>query len=264
MIERDSDFMDEVAKPAGEPAQLMLDLEGFEGPIDILLTLARQQKVDLTRISILKLADQYLAFIQVLRHQRLELAADYLVMAAWLAYLKSRLLLPKDEHAEDEPSGEEMAAALQFQLRRLEAMRAAGQKLFARDLLGRDVFARGLGEGVTVVRRPIYALTVNDLLRAYAEHTRRGAGIGLRIAPTPLMSMEAAVRRLSAMLGLAIDWVTLESFLPPISGDPLVARAALAATFAASLELAREGKIRIRQDHPFAPIYLRKSDMERS
>ncbi len=252
------DFEDDVA--GGAPAQLVLDLDGFEGPIDVLLGLARDQKVDLTRISILQLADQYLDYVRQARRQRLELAADYLVMAAWLAYLKSRLLLPT-EGGEDEPSGEEMADALAFQLRRLEAMREAAAKLMARDLLGRDVFARGQPDGIEVVAKPVYAIDLHDLLRAYASHRQRqGAMAILPVEQGRLMSLSDAVQRLSGMLGIALDWTTLARFLPADIGDPLLARSSLAATFVATLELCKEGKLRLRQAQAFAPIYIRNKE----
>ncbi len=247
-----------------DPVQLVLDLDGFEGPIDVLLTLAREQKVDLTRISILQLADQFLEYVRLARRQRLELAADYLVMAAWLAYLKSRLLLPEDEDNEDGPSGEELAEALAFQLRRLESMGEASTKLMALDQLGRDIFPRGSAESLEVVAKPTYAISLNDLLSAYAAHERRrNAPRNLRIEQTKLFSLGAAMARLSDMLGLALDWTTLEQFLPADIADPLLARSALASTFAASLELVREGKLYLRQSGPFAPIYLRRNEETR-
>jgi len=250
------DDFDDAADAVG-PAQLVLDLDGFEGPIDVLLTLAREQKVDLLHISILQLADQYLDYVRRARRQRLELAADYLVMAAWLAYLKSRLLLPEDG-AEGEPSGEEMAEALAFQLRRLEAMREAAAKLMARDLLGRDVFARGVPEDISPLAVPVYALTLNDLLSAYADQRRRRVAVAsFHLGPIRLMTLEAAIRRLSGMLGMALEWTTLARFLPPDLGDPLLARSALASTFAATLELCRSGRIRLRQERPFAPLFVR-------
>jgi segregation and condensation protein A len=254
------DFEDPAPRSV-EPVQLVLDLDGFEGPIDLLLVLAREQKVDLTRISILQLADQYLAFVQRARQASLELAADYLVMAAWLAYLKSRLLLPSQDD-EAEPSGEELAEALAFQLRRLEAMREAGQRLMARDLLGRDVFARGAADGITVIQTPIYSLSLYDVIKAYADQARRGRPTALSIPPSELFSIDAAVARLSAMLGRAVQWSSLESFVPTGLVGTLIARSALASTFAASLELAREGKLALRQDHPFAPIFLRAAQGE--
>jgi segregation and condensation protein A len=248
----------ELARPelAPETADLVVDLEGYEGPIDMLLTLAREQKVDLTHISILRLADQYLAFIAAARHLRLEIAADYLVMAAWLAYLKSRLLLPQPP-APDEPSGADMAAALTYQLLRLEAMQEAGVRLMARPQLGRDVFARGAPEGLPRVLVPVWDVTLYDLLRAYGDGRQRKEGGVLHIVPTELYSLDDAMQRLSRILGRVPDWRSLMSFLPPVVGDGIVWRSAIAATFAASLELARSGKLQLRQDAAFGPIYLR-------
>ena len=237
-------------------AALVVELDGFEGPIDMLLNLAREQKVDLTKISILQLADQYLAFIAEARRLRLELAADYLVMAAWLAYLKSRLLLPEPQ-PEDEPSGAEMAAALAFQLQRLEAMQQAGVRLMARPQLGRDVFARGAPEGLRLVSRIVYDVGLYDLLRAYGEGRRRGEGGVLEIRAAELYSMDDALERLGRWLGRLPDWRSLMSFLPDGGGTGLVGRSAVAATFAASLELARAGRVQLRQDAAFGPIWLR-------
>ncbi|PWC34794.1 chromosome segregation protein ScpA [Azospirillum sp. TSO35-2] len=237
--------------------QLLLVLDGFEGPLDMLLALGRDQKVDLTRISILELADQYLAFVAEARKVRLELAADYLVMAAWLAYLKSRLLLPEPEG--EEPSGEDMAAALAFQLQRLEAMKEAAARLFARPRLGIDVHPRGAPEDLDLHRKSVYEVTLFDLLRAYGRHRgRKEAGV-LHIAPVRLYSMEEAVQRLSALLGHMPDWATLASFLPGGAGEggALLTRSALAAHFAATLELAKAGRVELRQEGAFAPLYVR-------
>ena len=236
--------------------ELVVDLEGYEGPIDMLLTLAREQKVDLTKISILALADQYLVYIGAARRLRLEIAADYLVMAAWLAYLKSRLLLPEPAPA-DEPSGAELAAALTHQLQRLEAMQQAGARLMARPQLGRDVFARGAPEGLPRVLRPIYDATLYDLLKAYGDQRQRKEAAVLHIEPPELFSMDDALQRLSRLLGRMPEWRTLMSFLPPGLRGGIVERSALAATFAASLELVRAGKLQLRQDNAFGPIYLR-------
>lgn len=241
---------------APEREQLVLDLDGYEGPIDVLLTLARDQKVDLTRISILQLADQYLAFIATARSLRLELAADYLVMAAWLAYLKSRLLLPEPEEL-GEPTGAELAANLAMQLRRLEAMQAAGASLMRRPQLGREVYARGEPEPIKVVHRPVYRDTLYDLLSAYGRQVGRKQDSILRIPPTELYSMDDALRRLGDMLGRSIDWRILAAFLPPEMKGGLPRRAALAATFAASLELVRSGRAEFRQDKAFGPLFLR-------
>lgn len=248
---------DGAADPIPASEQLMLVLDGFEGPLDMLLALGREQKVDLTRISILELADQYLAFVTEARKVRLELAADYLVMAAWLAYLKSRLLLPALE--DEEPSGEDMAAALSFQLQRLEAMKEAAAALFARPLLGRDVFARGAPEDIDIRRKAVYEVTLYDLLRAYGQHRQRREGGVLRVAPLRLYSMEDAVRRLSGLLGHMPDWMTLASFLPGGEDGTLLGRSALAAHFAATLELAKAGRVELRQDAAFAPLYVRSA-----
>ncbi len=245
------------AAPDREPVQLVLDLHGYEGPIDALLQLAREQKVDITRISILDLAEQYLEFVREARRLRLELAADYLVMAAWLAYLKSRLLLPRPEDEEAEPSGAEMAAALRFQLQRLQAMQEAGQKLLRQPRLGRDVFARGAPEEIPVVTVPRHDCSLYDLLRAYADQRGRVEASSLRVDPLDLDSVEAAIGRLRRQLGAVPSWRTLFSFLGPELGDGLQRRSAVAATFAASLELCREGEVELRQDATFGPLFLR-------
>jgi segregation and condensation protein A len=239
---------------------LVLSLDGFDGPIDLLLALARDQKLDLTRISILQLADQYLAFVAEARRVRLELAADYLVMAAWLAYLKSRLLLPEPET--EEPSGQEMAEALAFQLQRLEAMQRAGARLTARPQLGRDVFARGAPEGIRVVAHSVFDLSLYDLLRAYADHRRRQEFGTWRPPPLELFSLEEALERLSSLLGRMPDWSSLASFVPPGLSGPLAGRSALASTFLASLQLAKEGAVELRQEGAFAPVYIRRAERE--
>ena len=237
-------------------SELIVHLDGFEGPIDLLLTLARDQKVDLTKISILGLAEQYLSFIEAAQRLRLEIAADYLVMAAWLAYLKSRLLLPSGE-GDEEPTGSELAAALSYQLQRLEAMRNAAETLFARPLLGRDVFARGAPEGIRVTTRSVYEATLFELLQAYGATQRRRKPAPLRIEQMELFSMDDALGRLSQVLGKVPDWSALSSFLPGGLEDDLVRRSAVAATFAASLELVRSGQAEIRQDQLFGPIFFR-------
>lgn len=240
-------------------SRFVVDLDGFEGPLDLLLELARHQKVDLIHISILQLADQYLAFIGEARQVRLEIAADYLVMAAWLAYLKSRLLLPRSADDEGpEPTGEEMAAALQFQLQRLEAMRETGERLLARPRLGVDVFARGEPEGITVISTPDYDVSLYELLSGYARQKRRGKATTYTLPPLNLYSVEDAIERLSEMLGSMPDWQTLASFLPADLGDGIERRSALAAHFSATLELARIGRIDLRQSSTFGPIYLRR------
>ncbi len=251
----DETFEEQSGGHAGE-APLVVDLEGYEGPLDVLLALARAQKVDLTRISILTLAEQYLAFIAEVRRLSLEIAADYLVMAAWLAYLKSRLLLPEPP-TEDEPSGEEMAARLAFQLRRLEAMREVGVRLMARPLLRREVFPRGAPEGIRVIRNQVFEASLYELLKSYADHRARRAATSLRIAPAPVYSVDMALGHLHALLGSVPDWQTLESFLPAELAADVSLRSAVASTFAASLELARQGKVELRQGNAFGPIYMR-------
>lgn len=254
------DFTSEHALPERAPDErLVVDLEGFEGPLDLLLTLAREQKVDLKRISILKLADQYLEFIAHARRLRLEVAADYLVMAAWLAYLKSRLLLPEQEQ-EEEPSASEMAAALAFQLQRLQAMQDAGAKLLSRPRLGLEVFRRGAPERFRSIRTPVYEVTLFDLLKSYGDHHRRRQTATLHISPNELFTVEQALSRLQRLLGRTPDWQSISSFLPPDIREGLVARSALASTFVASLELARSGRVQIRQNTPFGPIYLKSGD----
>ncbi len=237
--------------------ELILDLEGYEGPLDALLALARDQKVDLRRISMLALVDQYLAFIARARRLRLEIAADYLVMAAWLAYLKSRLLLP-DPPQDDEPSGAEMADALQLQLRRLEAMQEAGARLMARPLLGVDVWGRGQPEGTPVVRRLQWDIKLYDLLKVYGEIHRPADADRYEVAPMQFFSVEEAVERLGRMLGLALDWKSLLAFLPPGLTEAPRLRSAMAATFVASLQLAKEGTVQLRQTEAYGPIFLRR------
>ncbi len=255
-----SDFEDEprVEVPSGEGA-FVVSLEGFEGPIDLLLMLAREQKVDLAHISILALADQYLAFVAEARRRDLELAADYLVMAAWLAYLKSKLLLPKEESGE-EPSGEEMAAALAFQLRRLEAMRDAGAKLMARPRLGHGFYARGAPEPIAPSMRTVIDLSLYELLKAYGDSRRRGGHGVLHIEAFEIFTVEDALERLRGIVGHVPDWEVLWRYLPRNARAGLVWRSAVSSTFSASLELARQGAIRIRQDGAFGPIYMKTAE----
>ena len=240
--------------------RLVLNLDGFEGPLDLLLSLARDQKVDVTRISILALAEQYLAFIERARELRLEIAADYLVMAAWLAYLKSRLLLPKTKD-EEEPSGPELAAALRFQLQRLEAMREAAARLMARAQLDRDFFSRGAPEVMRIVTETVFEANLYDLLSAYGRQKNRQNENVLHIrASNELYSVEAARMRLAAMLGDIPEWRDLESFLPPSLRAGLNRRSAMASTLAASLDLAKNGRVVIRQDRPFGPIFVKPGE----
>jgi len=252
------------AEGAAADEALVVALDGYEGPIDLLLSMAREQKVDLTRISILQLADQYLGFIEKVRQLRIELAADYLVMAAWLAYLKSRLLLPDPPESDEEPTPEELAAALAFQLRRLEAMREAAERMMRLPQLGRDLFVRGAPEGLSVTKRPVFETTLYELLKAYAEHRRRQEASTLTIAPTQLYSLEEALMRLNELLGRLPDWAMLAHFIPAGFSDPLRSRSAVASTFLATLELTKAGRLELRQDRPFAPIWLRRLSSQSS
>lgn len=248
----------ELGAPRTEPdAALIIDVAGYEGPLDLLLTLARNQKVDLTRISILDLADQYLSFIEEARSTRLELAADYLVMAAWLAYLKSRLLLPEPPK-DDEPTGEELAAQLAFRLQRLEAMREAGAALASRPRLGREIFARGMPESVSVAMKPIWQATLFDLLTAYADHRQRKMLTSVRVARRAVWGLQDAREILERLVGILDDWTPIDSFLADFM-TPEMRATVIASSFSASLELVREGKLELRQTHAFAPIYLRNS-----
>ena len=238
-----------------EPA-LIVDVAGFEGPLDLLLELARAQKVDITRISILALADQYLAYIEQIRGLRLELAADYLVMAAWLAYLKSRLLLPEVSDGE-EPTGAELAADLAFRLRRLEAMREAAARLANRNRLGRDVFARGQPEPVEVRRRSEYSATLYDLLSAYAAQRQHNAIAVVRMPVRDVWSLQEAREALGRLVGGVADWTPLDALLAEYTARPGMRRSVTASAFGASLELAREGRLELRQTRHFAPLYVR-------
>lgn len=240
---------------------LVVDVDGYEGPLDVLLTLARTQKVDMRKISVLALAVQYLAFVEEAKKLRLELAADYLVMAAWLAFLKSRLLLPPDP-SEEGPSGEELAAHLAFQLERLEAMRRVSAKLMARDQLGRDFFARGIPEDVTTKRNITYKASILDLMQAYARIRTKDEFTPLHLDEREnLYTMEQALDRMKGLIGHAMEWSSLMQFLPDgWEKNPQLRRSATASTFAASLELAKAGKLELRQTETFAPIEIRRKD----
>jgi len=237
---------------------LIVDVDGFEGPLDVLLTLSRTQKVDLRKISVLQLAKQYLHFVERAKALRIELAADYLVMAAWLAFLKSRLLLPPDP-TEEGPSGEELAAHLAFQLERLQAMRDAAARLMARDRLGRDFFARGQGETVSRIRTVTYTATLLDLMQGYARIRTRDEFRPFVMDRDAVFTMEQALDRMRGLIGFAGSWTDMASYLPEgWDVDPQRLRSATASTFAASLELVKEGHLEIRQSDTFAPIQLRK------
>jgi segregation and condensation protein A len=240
---------------------LIVNLEGFEGPLDLLLALARTQKVDLAKISVLALAEQYLAFVERALKLRLSLAADYLVMAAWLAFLKSRLLLPREQGSEDQPSGEELAQRLAFRLMRLEAMRDAAGKLMTRHRLGRDVFVRGQPEGVRTIRVRKYTAMIFDLLKAYADQRKKTVKRVHVVPRRTVWSIKEARNRLEALLGESTaEWVHLDLFLQQYGAVPDIARTARASSFGATLEMAREGLIELSQAEPFAPIYMRKRE----
>jgi segregation and condensation protein A len=256
-----AEFVD--APPIDQPAtdDLVLALDGFEGPIDLLLNLAREQKLDLSTIAILPLAEQYLAYIASARKLRLEIAADYLVMAAWLAFLKSRLLLPEPPVAEEgEVDPVAMAEALKFQLLRLEAMQKAAKQIQDRPQLGIDVFLRGAPQPMEVEEKPVYFLPIQDLLGALSGPMRRRKPDSYNIAPTRLYSMEESVERMRTLLGVMPSWGVLRSFMPLAPGEVpvLEQRSAIASTFAATLELVKNGELELRQDGTFAPIYIRR------
>ena len=239
-----------------EPA-MIVDVEGFEGPLDLLLALARQQKVDLAKISILALADQYLIFVEEARKMRLELAADYLVMAAWLAYLKSRLLLPESAPGEG-PSAEDMALALAYRLRRLEAFRDVATRLMGRPQLNRDVFARGAPEPIDEIKQPEWTATLYDLLSAYATQRAKSALSRVRFKKRTVWSLAEARAALERLIGMSTDWSRIDAFLISYVVEPALRATVMASSFASALELVREGIAEIHQKESFAPLYMRK------
>jgi len=257
MIAGDVPFEADLAERGTDEPALVVDVEGFEGPLDLLLMLARQQKVDLAKISILALADQYLTFVEEARKLRLELAADYLVMAAWLAYLKSRLLLPDADGIEG-PSAEDLATALAYRLRRLEAFRHAAERLLERPQLGRDFHERGDPEPIAEIRRPQWTATLYDLLTAYAQQRQNKALAHVRFAKRTVWSLAEARAALERLLGQAQDWSQLDEYLINYLVEPAMRPTVVASSFASILELVREGVAEIHQHEPFAPIYLRK------
>jgi segregation and condensation protein A len=240
------------------PGAWRVDLGGYEGPLDVLLSLAREQKIDLAQINIVALADQFLAFVHAAKKQNLEIAADYLVMAAWLTYLKSRLLLP-DPPPEDEPTPEELSAALQWQLQRLASMQAAGAKLLGQSRLGIDVFGRAAPEGIPTISTPEYAVNLYDLLHAYGEFKQRTTKKTFSINPDDLETIEHALNRLRERMGrIGLQWESLLSYLPVDLLPGTIGRSYIAATFAAALELTKGGESQIRQLQTFGPIYIRR------
>ncbi|MEA3050747.1 MAG: segregation and condensation protein [Sphingomonadales bacterium] len=250
----DIDESFEEGRPVRESDRLTLDLDGWEGPLDLLLTQARSPKPDRAANSILALVEQYLAFIADAKKLKLEIAADYLVMAAWLAYLKSCLLLPKDN--EGDPSPEELAMRLQLRLQRLSAMREAGARLLARDRIGRDVFVRAAPEGLRVVRRSAWQAELYDLIAAYGAVRARAEPAVHIVTRRPVMTLEEALLRVERLVGARLDWTRLEAFLPETQ-DAEFRRSALASSFVAALELARKGKVELDQRAPFEPLYVR-------
>lgn len=240
--------------PQPEPEQLTLDIDGWEGPLDLLLSLARGQKVDLRQISILELAEQYLGYVENARALKLELAADYLVMAAWLAFLKSALLLPKDEQID--PSPDELALRLQLRLERLNAMREAGARLMARDRSGRDVFPRGDPEGLRVIAERSWECDYFTLINAYGQLRARTEPALHIVKRRAVVTLEEAIDRLSRMIGHAIEWTSIERFLAK-SDNPALRKSSLASGFVAALELARQGKVELEQEGIFAPLMLK-------
>ncbi len=251
------------------PDELLLNIDGYEGPIDVLLVMARDQKVDLAKISILQLTRQYLVFMDRAKAMNLDLAAEYLVMAAWLAYLKSRLLLPREESKGNEPSADQMAEALQFQLRRLEAMKNAANALFRRPYLGNGIYTRGMPEGLGVKTDITWDITLFDLLKAYGDIRRRQEFSTFELPVFSIMTMEEALDRVGTMLGKLprkgpySAWVTMNSLMPEKIKDPLYGRSSMASTFTAGLELVKQGKVEIKQDGLFRPIYMRATFVDR-
>ncbi|WP_434781435.1 segregation and condensation protein A [Aurantiacibacter hainanensis] len=255
-MDGDAEGWQGVAAPdPGDSSALYIELDNWEGPLDLLLDLARRQKVDLKSISILALVDQYIAYIERAEALKLEIAADYLVMAAWLAYLKSALLLPKEE--QEDPSPEELALKLQLRIARLGAMREAGARLMGRDRLGRDVFARGAPEGLRVLRKNHWQCNWYQLVHAYGQVKLRTEPVVHMVAERPVMTLDSAIDRVSAMLGVSLDWMELRTFLP-VDAEPRLKKSALASSFVAALELARLGKAEIRQEEIFGPLHLRR------
>lgn len=256
------DVEDDDEKPSLKGA-LIVDVAGFEGPLDLLLDLARRQKVDLAKISVLALANQYLEFINKSTRMRIEVAADYLVMAAWLAYLKSRLLVPQELDDEDEIPADELAAMLAFRLKRLQAMRDAAAQLMARNRLGQDVFARGAPEPLVVDTTTEYADNLVDLIKAYAiRRTQEFAHHDYHVSRLPVWSIQEARKALEGLIGKMNDWGRLDQWLVEYLVEPEKRRSVIASTFSASLELAREGTVEIRQEEAFRPIYMRRTERD--
>jgi len=244
-------------EPPSDDDVMYVDVGGYEGPLDLLLDLARRQKVDLAQISVLALANQYLGFIETVREKRIEIAADYLVMAAWLAYLKSRLMVPQ-AGGEDEPTGEMMAALLQFRLKRLEAMRLTAQRLMDGPLLGQKTFVRGEPEPIVVRRKSLWEASLFDLLKAYASNRQRGVPNDYTPHTRNVWSLQEAREILNRLVGDNMDWVPLDAYLATYLGSDEERVTAIASTFASSLELVRQGQVELRQSLAFGPLYVRR------
>ncbi|HWA18997.1 MAG TPA: ScpA family protein [Devosia sp.] len=256
MSEQAENWLETSAPPVDDDV-MYVDVGGYEGPLDLLLDLARRQKVDLAQISVLALAEQYLGFIETVREKRIEIAADYLVMAAWLAYLKSRLMVPQ-AGGDDEPTGEMMAALLQFRLKRLEAMRLASQRLMDRPLLGIKVFTRGEPEPIVVKRRHLWEASLFDLLKAYADQRQRGVPNDYTPRERHVWSLQDARDILNRLIGDNMDWVPMDAYLATYLGSDQERVTAMASTFASSLELVRQGQVELRQSLAFGPLYVRR------
>ena len=250
-------WMSDKPDAAAQPDLFLIDIDGYEGPLDLLLALARTQKVDLAQISVLQLAEQYIAYIERMRDLRLEVAADYLVMAAWLVFLKSKLLLP-EEPGEEEPTGDELAAALAFRLKRLEAMRKAAKRLMNRHRLGQDMFARGDPEPVAITRKSTWKVTYNDLLSAYATHQQRAMVTTVSVAKRAVWSLKDAQEILYRLVGDIAHWAPLDELIKQFVTEPGERKSALASSFSATLELAKEGTIELQQSENFSPLYVRQ------
>ncbi len=255
MAEINTNWVDE-KKPINTNI-MYVDVSGFEGPLDLLLELARRQKVDLANISILALAEQYLEFIELVRKKRIDIAADYLVVAAWLAYLKSRLMVPQAT-SDDEPSGEMMAAMLQFRLKRLEAMRNAGEKLINRNRLGRQIFARGDPESIKIKNTSAWQASLYDLLKAYSVQRQRGINTDYSPNIRTVLSLQDAHEMLQKLIGDNFEWVALDIYLAKYLGTKEEAASILASSFSASLELVRQGSVELRQTSAFGTLLVRK------
>jgi len=263
MANSDSNWLDEDTANAARGEVMYVDVDGYEGPLDLLLELARRQKVDLAHVSVLALAEQYLAFIETVREKRIEIAADYLVMAAWLAYLKSRLMVPQLP-SDDEPSGEMMAAMLQFRLKRLEGMRQAGERLINQPRLGERIFARGMAEPIIVQRNQFWEATLYDLLKAYAIQRERGVATDYTPTERTVWSLQEAREILERLIGDSMDWVPMDAYLSQYLGTPAERATVMASSFSASLELVRQGHVELRQTTAFGPLLVRRRQNEAS